>query len=202
MPGAGPRDFPAGLAALARQQGFELDPALLAEQPPLWVTVLGAMFAGGTINTLFAIGEEAGWRGYLWTLLRPQGFWRASLITGVIWGLWHTPVIADGHNYGDAYWGFPWLGVGVMVIFTLALSPIHGLIRDRTGTAWAPALLHGTLNALGGLVAVLIAGGHPLVVGVAGLAGAIALVPVSIWVGFQQNRPATPVGHDAEATSR
>jgi membrane protease YdiL (CAAX protease family) len=186
MPGAEARSFTDGLAHLARRQGLELGPEVLAQQPPLWVGLVGAMVAGGTLNALVAIGEEAGWRGYLWTLLRPSGFWRASLITGVIWGLWHTPVIAEGHNYGTAYWGFPWLGVGMMVVFTVGLSPIHGFVRDRTGTAWAPAVLHGTLNALGGLVGVLVAGGHPLVIGVAGLAGTLALALVTLIVATQR----------------
>ena len=63
---------------------------------------------GGLAHTLFAMGEEAGWRGYLWSVLRPLGFWRTAAIVGVAWGLWHAPIIAAGHNYGTGYPGWPW----------------------------------------------------------------------------------------------
>lgn len=197
LPGTEPRSFAEATAALAEAQGVALEPGTIEALPPLWLIVLGAIFIGGAINTFVTIGEEAGWRGYLWTLIRPAGFWRATLVTGIVWGLWHTPVIADGHNYGTAYAGFPWLGVGVMVLFTLGLSPLLGLIRDRTGTSWAPALFHGTLNATGGLVPLLIMGGHPLVAGVAGFAGIAALAAVTAAVALM--RPESAVLPDTRA---
>ena len=42
---------------------------------------------------IFTFGEEFGWRGYLLPRLAPLGGISAAIITGVIWGLWHTPVI-------------------------------------------------------------------------------------------------------------
>lgn len=191
MPDAEPRDLAVGIADLARQQG--VDETALAQLPPAWVLILGSITAGGLINTFAAMGEEAGWRGYLWSLLRPLGFWKAVLITGIVWGLWHAPVIIDGHNYGNGYAGYPGLGIGMMVLFTLGLSPILGLIRDRTGTSWAPALFHGTLNALGGLTAAAILGGHPLLVGIAGAAGVAALILVTLLVALRRPTEVAPV---------
>ena len=206
MPGTTSQSMADGMVALAQQQGLTLDEAAIADLPPGWVLILGAIVAGGLFNTFVAIGEEAGWRGYMWTRLRPLGFWRAVVVTGIVWGLWHAPVIADGHNYGIGYDGYPWLGVGMMVLFTLGLSPILGLIRDRTGTSWAPALFHGTLNAVAGLIVVVIAGGHPLVVGVPGIAGAIALALVTVWVALQQPDVRAPIdpatGDETPITSR
>src|SRR5690606_16506359 len=89
MPGAESRDLAMGIANLARQQGVAIDDATLAQLPPAWVLILGSITAGGLINTFAAMGEEAGWRGYLWSLLRPLGFWQAVFITGIAWGLWH-----------------------------------------------------------------------------------------------------------------
>ncbi|WP_340681246.1 CPBP family intramembrane glutamic endopeptidase [Natrinema gelatinilyticum] len=49
-----------------------------------------------------AFGEEFGWRGLLFLKRSPLGFWRVSLLTGVVWGLWHAPLIVQGYNSPDA----------------------------------------------------------------------------------------------------
>jgi membrane protease YdiL (CAAX protease family) len=51
--------------------------------------VLQGLVAGLTINALAALGEELGWRGLLLRELSPPGFWRVSLLTGLVWGIWH-----------------------------------------------------------------------------------------------------------------
>ena len=35
------------------------------------------------------------------------------VVMGIVWGLWHAPIIAMGHNYGTDYLGAPWLGMPV-----------------------------------------------------------------------------------------
>lgn len=47
-------------------------------------------------NVIFALGEEIGWRGFLLPRLEPLGQWKAILVSGIIWGIWHAPVIAQG----------------------------------------------------------------------------------------------------------
>ena len=54
---------------------------------------LSAAVAGWSINGLFALGEEYGWRGLLWEAWRPYGIVRANLAIGLVWGLWHAPLI-------------------------------------------------------------------------------------------------------------
>jgi hypothetical protein len=43
-----------------------------------------------------AAGEEIGWRGYMLTRLIDAGVPRPVLVSGVIWGLWHVPLILGG----------------------------------------------------------------------------------------------------------
>src|SRR5512140_2090449 len=45
------------------------------------------------LNAVPCFGEEYGWRGYLLPKLLPLGQWRALLVSGAIWGVWHAPVI-------------------------------------------------------------------------------------------------------------
>ena len=180
IPGVTVRPIVEGMAEVMRAQGADVDATMLASAPHPLVLLLAAAVFGGAINTFAAIGEEAGWRGYLWTLLRPHGFWRASAAVGVIWGVWHAPLVVVGHNYGLGYMWWPWMGITMMTLFTLAMSPLLGFLRDRTGTAWAPALFHGVINAVAGLALLTLAGGHPLLVGVAGLSGVVVLAVASL----------------------
>lgn len=112
--------------------------------------VIAALF----INILPALGEEIGWRGWLLPKLLPFGPWPAIVISGVIWGLWHAPVILLGHNYP----GTPgWLALLAMVGFTTIMGGIFGWLRLRGGSVWPAALAHSSLNAAATLFVVFIA---------------------------------------------
>ena len=63
---------------------------------PLFLTIVTGMMAGITVNALAAFGEELGWRGFLLREFKALGFTRASLFIGIIWGVWHTPLILQG----------------------------------------------------------------------------------------------------------
>jgi membrane protease YdiL (CAAX protease family) len=108
-----------------------------------------ALVIGSAINAvILTFTEELGWRGYLHSLWRPSGFWRASLATGAIWGFWHAPAIyLFGHNYPDNRA----LGVVIFIAFCTLLAPVMTLVRDRAGSVWAAGILHGTINAVAGL---------------------------------------------------
>lgn len=120
-----------------------------AETPPLFligVQALGALFLAPLFNTLFALGEELGWRGFLLPRLLPLGTWRAMLLSGVIWGVWHWPAILQGHNYPK----HPYWGLLLMIGFCILFGTIVGWLYLRARSPWAPALAHGTLNAVAG----------------------------------------------------
>jgi len=116
---------------------------------PLLLTaqIAAALTVAPLFNTLFALGEELGWRGYLLPKLLPLGQIPAMLISGVIWGIWHAPAILQGHNYPEN----PVLGVGMMIVFTVLLGIIFSWLYLKTRSPWAPALAHGTVNAVAGL---------------------------------------------------
>jgi len=73
------------------------DVSTMPPAPTLLVILFtSSLFIGPTINGIFGFGEELGWRGYLLPKLMPLGKARAYLILGVIWGLWHTPLVLLG----------------------------------------------------------------------------------------------------------
>jgi len=128
--------------AMAQANGPAIPPLLIIGLQSLVALTIGPLF-----NTLFALGEELGWRGYLLVKLLPLGQWRAILISGAIWGLWHMPVILQGHNYPQA----PVAGVFLMIGFCVLFGTILSWLYLRTSSPWAPALGHGSLNAVAGL---------------------------------------------------
>ncbi|PVZ96350.1 CPBP family intramembrane metalloprotease domain-containing protein [Amnibacterium flavum] len=125
----------AGVGALPLTVG-----ALVAIQ---LVTLPAAAF----INLIPALGEELGWRGWLLPKLMPLGAVPAIVISGVIWGLWHSPLILLGYNYPDAP---GWLGVAAMVGVCITFGGFFGWLRLRSDSVWPAALAHASFNGAAG----------------------------------------------------
>ena len=152
---------------------------------PIWIGLVQALIAGITVNALAGFGEELGWRGLLQKELSGMGFWRSSALIGLIWGVWHAPLILQGHNYPD----HPVIGVFMMIVWTMLLSPIFSLVRLKSGSVIAAAVLHGTLNASYGLAIMVLKGGSDLLIGMTGLAGFIVLAAVNIGIAVYVRGP-------------
>jgi len=159
---------------------------------PFWISLLQGLIAGITVNAVAGFGEELGWRGLLQKEFGFMGFWRSSALIGVIWGIWHAPLILLGHNYPQ----HPVAGVFMMTVFTLLLSPIFSYVRLKAKSVIAAAIIHGSLNATVGLALMVVAGGNDLTIGVTGLAGFIVLALVNfclfLYDRFWAKEPITP----------
>lgn len=143
---------------------------------PFWLGLLQGLVAGITINAVAAFGEELGWRGFLQREFSYMGFWKSSTLIGFIWGIWHAPLILQGHNYPQ----HPVAGVFMMTIWCVLLAPIFSYVRLKAKSVIAVAIIHGSLNATAGLAIIVIKGGNDLLVGVTGLAGFIVLMLANI----------------------
>jgi len=143
---------------------------------PIWVGLLLGLIAGVTVNAVAGFGEELGWRGLLQKELDHMGFWKSSAVIGIVWGVWHAPIIIQGHNYPQR----PVAGVFMMVAFTLLLAPIFSYVRLRANSVIAAAIIHGSLNGTAGVSLMALRGGTDLTVGVTGLAGFIVLAMVNL----------------------
>jgi hypothetical protein len=165
-----------GQQYLAMMAGH-MPPAQLAQvrvlAPMLDPIIALQILIGSTINAIaLTFTEELGWRGYLYDLWRRFGFWRASLATGAIWGVWHAPAIyLFGLNYPD----HRLIGIPIFIAWCTLVSPVMTLVRDRGRSTWAAGITHGTMNALGGLTALMLNdAGFPWA-GIVGVGGFLAL---------------------------
>lgn len=90
--------------------------------------------------------EEIGWRGY--ALPRLQGmygaFW-ASIILGVLWSLWHLPLVwlAGSYQQSDS-------PLEYMIVFTVTILPISilftWLYNHTNGSLLLASLFHAAIN--------------------------------------------------------
>lgn len=143
---------------------------------PFFLTILQGLVAGLTINAVAGFGEELGWRGLMLKELKSLGFWKMSWIIGLVWGIWHAPIILMGHNYPD----HPAAGVGMMIAFCILFSPFFSLVAIKSRSVVAAAILHGTFNAVGATSVMLLSGGNDLLIGTTGAAGFAVLIVLNI----------------------
>ena len=154
------------LETTAAQTGVSID-ELTAQMPPtnifLAATLFAALAVAPFINMIPAFGEELGWRGMLFpTLAGLMPVRAAVVVSGIIWGLWHAPAIAMGHNYGMDYAGFSIAGILVMTLACTAMGCWLALLRARTGSVWPCALAHGAFNAVANFGVVFCTAGQGL----------------------------------------
>ncbi|MBR2521966.1 MAG: CPBP family intramembrane metalloprotease [Coriobacteriales bacterium] len=122
---------------------------------PMYVLIsaVSAVTYAPLINMILALGEEVGWRGFLYPQLKARlGRRKGLLLGGVIWGAWHWPLIwLIGYEYGADYVGFPIIGMLLFCIITTGWGILHDWLYERSGSIWLPSLLHGAVNAAAAL---------------------------------------------------
>lgn len=111
---------------------------------------------GGFLNALPALGEEIGWRGWLWPRLLRLGAVPAILLSGVIWGVWHSPLLLLGYNY--PYSSGP-MSLVYMSGMCIVLGAFLGWLRMYSASVWPVAIAHGVFNAAVGFGALFLAFG-------------------------------------------
>jgi len=97
------------------------------------------------------LGEEAGWRGF--ALPRMQAKWgalHASLILGLIWGIWHLPLfLIAGYFHKDIPFGlFLLQDIGLAIIMTW-------LYNSTKGSLFIVHMFHAAINTALGVLPIL-----------------------------------------------
>jgi len=122
-----------------------LDPLAL-----LVITLTSTLASGISLNMLFAIGEEIGWRGLMLDELRRRfSLPTVSIIIGVVWSLWHAPlIILFGYNYPTNRF----LGMLLYTLICIIWTYILSILKLLGGSIIPAAAMHGTINAVAALM--------------------------------------------------
>jgi CAAX protease family protein len=107
-------------------------------------SVMVALLVQSVPGGLVTLGEEFGWRGYVQEkLLRTFGLNRGLVLLGVIWGLWHLPIVLMGWNFPN----HPVLGgLVLMPLSTVFMGAFLGWLYLRSRSVWMPSLAHAAIN--------------------------------------------------------
>jgi hypothetical protein len=146
-------------------------------------------------NTLFALGEEIGWRGYLLPKLMPLGKKRAYLLLGVIWSAWHWPLIAVGFNYGASNFFL------AIILFT-GLTTGFGIYLNELTLRHKSSVLagfgHSVFNSQRlGIWGLMFPNANPLLGGCTGLIGVATWLLLGFW---QMRQPAN--AHESAVSAK
>jgi hypothetical protein len=134
-------------------------------------TALGLYFAGGGHRLVFndlsqvylvvpvflyvlffsVLGEETGWRGFALPRLQQRlGPLKASLLLGLIWGLWHIPLFGIPGNFHHH------IPLGLFILQDVALAVVMTWIYNHTGGSLLLIhLFHAASNTTLGVLPVL-----------------------------------------------
>lgn len=153
----------------------------------IFSTIISSYFVGLTLNALYALGEEIGWRGFLVNLLLNKfSFLKTCVIIGLLWGFWHaTAIIFLGHNYQVHRIEGIFLFTIIAVLFTFP----HVFVRIASKSILPSASLHGSINALWGFTILITQTFNNEILGGLGFLGIITWLvtaPIFIYYGRGQ----------------
>ncbi len=156
------------------------------------VSVMQAATYAPLLNMFVALGEEVGWRGVMQPMLNDKlGRTKGLIVGGVIWGVWHWPVIIlAGYEYGFDYVGAPVLGPVLFCLITVVMGTLLYAVYEKTECIWVPALAHGAINATASIPLLVLNPEYAnnLTVGPLPI-GIIAVLPalvVTVWILFKK----------------
>ncbi|MGP9694226.1 CPBP family glutamic-type intramembrane protease [Brachybacterium sp. AOP25-B2-12] len=180
-----------GTLQFAETAGTEVSPVVFV------AVILFVTVAGIVVTTAFTLGEEIGWRGWLWTALKPLGPVRAAIVGGAIWSLWHLPVMIIGYNYAGID---RWIAIPFFILPCIGMSLLFGAITDRAAGSPIPAAIaHSVFNVAGTTVLGLVAteatvGEMSLLIDThAGIIAVVLLLGIGALLTPWRSRPSLPV---------
>lgn len=165
------------------------------ETGSLFGVILNAMIDGLVVSTIFGLGEEIGWRGYLLPRLLSLGPTRAMLLSGLLHGIWHFPMIFLTPAYHSE--GNRLIVIPLFVLLITVGGVLYGYLRLTTNSLWPVALFHGAWNTVWTVLLSVTVASTPLaneyVGGESGPVTLLIAAGVSAWLLYLLKKQPQPI---------
>ena len=147
-----------------------------------WPLLATNLSIGLGIAFALALGEEIGFRGYALPHLMHLGPTRALLLSGLMFALWHFPLLRLTPFYpilGN------WLIIGPILLLTLTFAGVfYGYLRLGSKSIWPSTLAHGVINTSFEWLALFTATASPLALEyLVGETGVLTLLATALTAG-------------------
>jgi hypothetical protein len=145
------------------------------------IVILSIAILLNIVNSLITafciiLGTELMWHGYMLNKLKEQGFWPASFIVGILFGLWniaHTFFGDTSHLYSKI--------IGIFIICML-ISPLLTYIRIKSKSILVPAILYSLFSSFSSICEMIFSPYHLSLFSITGLFGIIILIFVNLYL--------------------
>jgi membrane protease YdiL (CAAX protease family) len=150
-----PQSFDPNFARAREQIAVFRSAAAAGPGTVMFALTLELMVIQGLFISVLALGEEFGWRAYLLQKLTDRfgNARKAALLIGLIWAVWHMPLLFMGlgtdPNISDTRQIY--IFVLIYPLSTISSSLLLAWATLRSGSVWPAAIGHATLLGVGGL---------------------------------------------------
>jgi membrane protease YdiL (CAAX protease family) len=115
-----------------------------SNQTLVLIVMIFLLLTVGVIKNLGStLGEEIGWRGFLiFELRKVMSFKALAIVSGIIWALWHFPIINLMYGGGDNLL----LHLSAFTIMIIGISVILAYYTFKSNSLWPAAVYHSVHN--------------------------------------------------------
>jgi membrane protease YdiL (CAAX protease family) len=115
-----------------------------SNQTLLIIIMVFLLLTVGVVKNLGStLGEEIGWRGFLiFELRKVMSFKALSIVSGVIWAIWHFPILNLMFGSGENLL----LHLSAFTIMILGISVILAYYTFKSNSLWPAAIFHSIHN--------------------------------------------------------
>ena len=133
------RDKTIGLEAMFQRMGYMVE----SGTTPIAFAV-NFLMVGLLTSCISALGEELGWRGFLYPVMeRELGRRKAIVFQGMIWACWHMPLIIAGLYQSETNLLY---GLVAFTIVVILLTGVMAWLRMSSGSMIPALMLHASHN--------------------------------------------------------
>ena len=175
--------IPYGIYWIVEPGSFSGTLETLGDTPAISIVIMTV------ISLITAFGEEVGWRGFLLNQLSEgYGKKKAIILNGVIWAVWHWPIIFAGFYISGISL---WYCVPVITIDFMLMTVIMSVLRFESDSVWPAVTLHGFHNLFDQVIFISLTKAdfsNPYLTGEAGIITIVMLAIITLFLVKKQGK--------------